>query len=241
MTKARTLVPSWLREGVVIVASILLAFGIDAQWELSRERADAEVLLELLVSDFATTVAEAERVLANHAGGLSAAQELISMAEEETLTPADASRVDRHLSVMMVSGASFDPPLGTVRSLIQSGRLSQIADPALTAMLTAWPSEVEDKKQQEANLDGGFQQLGEAISAIGARVDWFIATDHVGATIGPLPWKSHTTETWQRLGDPKMRMGLANYWLGMRFTVKSAEQRLERSKEILRALETAQH
>ena len=233
-------IPSWLREGCVIVASILLAFGIDAQWELSRERADAEVLLELLRSDFAATVAEAERVYANHAGGLHAAEQLIFTAEEGSLTPADASRVDRHLSVMMVSGASFDPPLGTVRSLIQSGRLSQIADPTVTAMLTAWPSEVEDLKQQEDSFSSSFGALAEALTAMGTRMDWLVATDHVGGEIGPLPWKSQTTDSWRHLGDPNLSMALASYWLGMRFTVKSAEQRLERSKEILSALEATE-
>ena len=232
--------PVWLREGCVIVASILLAFGIDAQWELSRERSDAKVLLELLRSDFAATVAEAERVYANHAGGLHAAEQLIFMAEEDALTPADASRVDRHLSVMMVSGASFDPPLGTVQSLIQSGRLSQIAEPTLIAMLTAWPSEVEDLKQQEDSFGGSFGALGEALTTMGTRMDWLVATDHVGADIGPLPWKSQTTESWRHLDDPNLSMALANYWLGMRFTVKAAEQRLERSKEILSALEATE-
>lgn len=239
MNKPRLSVPSWLREGCVIVASILLAFGIDAQWELSRERADAKVILELLESDFEITVTEAERVFANHAGGLNAAEQLITMAEEDALTAADASRVDRHLSVMMVSGASFDPPLGTVGSLIQSGRLSQIADPTLTAMLTAWPSEVEDLKQQEASVGGSFGQLYETLTTVGARMDWLVATDHVGADIGPLPWESHTTEAWKHLSDPNMRMALASYWLGMRFTVDSAKLRLERSKEILRVLQKA--
>lgn len=241
MKNSRVSVPGWLREGSVIVASILLAFGIDAQWELSRERADAEVILELLKSDFETTVVEAERVFANHAGGLNAAEQLIRMAEEEALTAADASRVDRHLSVMMVSGASFDPPLGTVESMIQSGRLSQISDPKLTAMLTAWPSEVEDLKRQEVGLNGNFRQLIEALTGIGARIDWLIATDHVGADIGPLPWESQATEAWKQIGDANIRMGLASYWLGMRFTTKAAEERLERSKEILRALKKATH
>ena len=44
----------WLRifvEGVVIVGSILLAFGIDAAWEGRQEREEERESLELLVRD----------------------------------------------------------------------------------------------------------------------------------------------------------------------------------------------
>ncbi|MEM1156104.1 MAG: hypothetical protein AAGI44_18360, partial [Pseudomonadota bacterium] len=106
--------------------------------------------------------------------------------------------------------------------------------------LTAWPSEVEDLKQQEDSFSSSFGPLAEALTAMGTRMDWLVATDHVGAEIGPLPWKSHATESWRHLGDPNLSMALANYWIGMRFIVQSAEQRLKRAKEILVALEAAQ-
>ena len=49
----------WLRvfvEGVVIVGSILLAFGIDAAWEGVHEREDERASLELLSRDLSVVL-----------------------------------------------------------------------------------------------------------------------------------------------------------------------------------------
>ena len=51
----------WLRvfvEGVVIVGSILLAFGIDAWWDGSKERADELDYLRALRSEFQAAAVE---------------------------------------------------------------------------------------------------------------------------------------------------------------------------------------
>ena len=131
--------------------SILLAFGIDARWELAQEQAEADALLEVLRADFVSTVAEAERVRQSH-GGQEAAEALIALAEERTPTAADGPRIDRLFSIISVSGATFDP-LGTVQALI-SRYISLIEDPELAAMLTSWPADVEDLKTQEMRLGG---------------------------------------------------------------------------------------
>ncbi len=55
----KTQIP-WLRvfvEGVVIVASILLAFGIEAWWEGVQERQEEQEALRGLASDFAINIA----------------------------------------------------------------------------------------------------------------------------------------------------------------------------------------
>lgn len=52
--------PDWLRESVVIVGSILLAFGIDTRRDFAEEQSEAAALLEVLRKEFVSTAARAE-------------------------------------------------------------------------------------------------------------------------------------------------------------------------------------
>ena len=237
MTDSGRRIPDWLREGVVIVGSILLAFGIDARWELAQEQAEADALLEVLRADFVSTMAEAERVFANHHGGQEAAEALIALLEERTPTASDGPRIDRLFSIISVSGATFDPPLGTVQALIQSGRISLIEDPELAAMLTSWPADVEDLKTQEMRLGGAQASIEGALARANVRTDWLIATDHVGANFGDLPWTPGQTQAWAHLDSADVRRSLASVWLSLAFTARAAQRRVERSHAILAALE----
>ena len=60
----------WLRvfvEGVVIVGSILLAFGIQAWWEGTLERAEEQEYFVAFLGDIDAVIAEAERTIAANA------------------------------------------------------------------------------------------------------------------------------------------------------------------------------
>jgi hypothetical protein len=68
MTGSRRPIP-WPRvlvEGAVIVASILLAFGIEAWWNGAQERLEERQILSSLAEDFRTNKAEAESVTSTY-------------------------------------------------------------------------------------------------------------------------------------------------------------------------------
>ena len=76
----------WLRvfvEGVVIVGSILLAFGIQAWWDESQEREEEQEALAGLSSDFQANIAQLEFVSTLRADSDAAALRLFTMSDEE--------------------------------------------------------------------------------------------------------------------------------------------------------------
>ena len=215
-----------LVEAVVIIASILLAFAIDAQWELAQARRDVAALVESLEEDFRATVTEAQRVVGNHGGGADAAERLIVLAESRPLVASDAVVVDSLLSIIRVSGASFDPPQGAMEALIESGSLRSLDEPELAGRLTGWPAEVADLRDQEAGLDIRLLRLDDILMGLGVRTDYLIATNHTGAEFGVLPWERRATTAWRALDDAAARGALADVYLALRFATVSAEARL---------------
>lgn len=66
-------------EGIVIVGSILLAFGIDAWWDSRHEASRRAAVIEGLRSDFATAREDLDRVAAFHLEGRASAERLVGL------------------------------------------------------------------------------------------------------------------------------------------------------------------
>ena len=93
MTATRSIPwPRILVEGVAIVVSILLAFGIQAWWEGVQEREEEQDALASILQEFETNSAEREADLGRHQRHLSAAISLIEaiLAFAETGTVPEA-------------------------------------------------------------------------------------------------------------------------------------------------------
>ncbi len=147
-------------EGAVIVASILLAFAIDAAWDNRREREVEAAMLLGLSSDFDAVMVELDRVSARHSRSRSAAQRLMAMGLNGPVSPDSAFAVDSLLATTVV-GATFDAPSGTLDALVGSGSLELLRNTELVSALTAWASEVEDLQQSETYiLEHGLEVLG---------------------------------------------------------------------------------
>ena len=71
-----------LTEGFVIVASILLAFGIDAWWDGRQERAEEQRLLVSLADEFATTRDSLSRALEAHRDYQEQAERIVLLVQE---------------------------------------------------------------------------------------------------------------------------------------------------------------
>ena len=135
----------WLRvfvEGVVIVGSILLAFGIDAWWEekeLGREiRQDlASVKRELdanvELAEFQIEVME--RMVVGSESLLSSMEAAIG---QEVVSTPDT------LAFWAQITPTYQPALGALDALIASGRLSAIDDADLRLRLAGLPALVQD-------------------------------------------------------------------------------------------------
>ncbi len=140
-------------EGVAIVISILLAFGIDAWWEVRQERIEEQQILQDLDEEFVlirNVLADHQQI---HTGRLAALEDLLG-----------AFDVDQSKRTPEVLGAALDGLLapttsdisnGTLHALLSSGRLEIIENSRLRELLIGWERAIEevwDDQQSHAKL-----------------------------------------------------------------------------------------
>lgn len=132
-------------EMLVIVLSILLAFGLDAWWD-SRERiAESGDLMADLLAEFEETAAELERsVLRN--------QEVVSAAEEvlrEIRSAPQAAEVPASTLAKLLLVPTTDPRRGNLDALVASGDFGLVHPRRLRGSLADWPAALRDLQEEE--------------------------------------------------------------------------------------------
>ena len=144
----------WLRiclEGVVIVASILLAFGIDAWWQGQQERTEERENLVALLDDFVATGDRLDLIGSRHRGRRAAIEKLLVASEDPASTHTDSLSA---WLTQLYQGHTVEAVQGTLDALRGSGQLSLIQNDSLRAMLSAWASETEDLREIEMVVVG---------------------------------------------------------------------------------------
>ncbi len=126
----------------MIVASILMAFGIQAWWDGRVDRREETESLEALHADFLGTVEELDRASEAHKRRLAAASELLGTPEMglRALGPDSLTALVRRSR----GTTSIDPPVATLKGLMASGRLSLISDKLLRTKLAQWNGLLDD-------------------------------------------------------------------------------------------------
>lgn len=147
---------AWKRlaiEAAAIVASILLAFAIDAWWEERGDRQAEVVLLERLRTDFNAIRAALAVVEEEHRAASEACLFFMNVAAGETLptTP----EVDRMVALVFLASRTFNPGSGAVAAFNDSNSSRLIRNQLLADKILAWPGLVEELQEEEANLQKG--------------------------------------------------------------------------------------
>ena len=146
-----------VREGVLIVASILLAFAIDAGWDAWQDRADEREVLRALLGDFETNRAQAAEAIAVHEAGhrVMAAAVGRSRAEVRALPEDSVGAV----FVAMANPRTFDPVRGTLDALLASGRFELLRDDELRRSLTTFDNIFDDSAEDMAYLASSSEKV----------------------------------------------------------------------------------
>ena len=137
-------------EGVAIVASILLAFSIDAWWANQVDSIEEKEILTALQREFETNLVTLEEQLSYREAVRASANLILTAAAGKTrLEPAE---LDRLLGDIVWVGW-VDLSTGALASLLQSGQLSLIKNQKLREQLAALPYwEGNTAKLEESEL-----------------------------------------------------------------------------------------
>ena len=157
----------WLRisiEGVVIVGSILLAFGIDAWWGGAQQRSEEQRILSALREDFVGNRDNLDAVIETHTTSTEAFQVFQSRAE-----PIDtSSQVSMEGFLQALYGArTFDPFQGTLDATISSAKLELIRDPSLRGSLAEWVRAVSDLVENAVEMRATANRVRESLEEYG--------------------------------------------------------------------------
>lgn len=134
-------------EGIAIVASILLAFAIDAWWERRSEREQALELAASLHGDFAASQAHVEQWLAGNRRILEALEALLAAVESRPI--GEEVTVPMSAIVGSIGAPTYSPTDTTLSAAISSGQIELIVDHELRNALALWLQQVDDTREDE--------------------------------------------------------------------------------------------
>jgi len=139
-------------EGVLIVVSILTAFWIDSWWRDVQLSNEQQVLIRQLESEFETNSVLLDERRARHVEMLAASRNLLAVTGPSVdIDALDVSQLKRDLYVMQ-GWWTYDPQMGVLDGIIQSGKLSVIESNQLRTMLAYWPNLLEDLAEDEVDI-----------------------------------------------------------------------------------------
>jgi hypothetical protein len=110
-------------EGVVIVASILLAFALDAWWDSRGQRQEETQVLENLRSEFQAAGSQLDRYLIIDQTTLASIERILRSARAAHAAGRAQVEVATVDLARTLIAPTFDPRTGTLDGLLASGRL----------------------------------------------------------------------------------------------------------------------
>lgn len=131
-----------LLEGVVIVLSILLAFGIDAMWDEYKERKEERQILDALQFEFQANLESINAVIRFHVGAGNRVNDMVKRTETE-IRALDQKALSEFIKDLC-NPWTFDAVLGTTDALIGAGKLEILEDHRLRVALTTFLNVVQD-------------------------------------------------------------------------------------------------
>lgn len=145
--KERLPIVRMLAEAVLIVASILFAFGIDAWWNERQERIEETEILLGLKQEFALSRATLVRQLAYNSDGLDAMEALLAATDRDSWK-SDELTVDEALG-LLIGPPTTDLGSGVLDALVSAGRIQVLSNTELRIKLAAWEGVFEEVRDDE--------------------------------------------------------------------------------------------
>ncbi len=154
-------------EGLVIILSILMAFGIDAWWSARQARVEEREAIAQLATDFRSNAARLDTIRSMHEAALEASYEILARAGMRGEPRGDQRTAE--LVWHSLRAWTYAPVLGGINSLVQSGQLDLLRNDSLRVAVAGWPDIVEDLNGDELlENENTFRRLAPHLIARGA-------------------------------------------------------------------------
>lgn len=136
-------------EFIVIVTGVLVALVAEEWWSARDERIYEKELREDMVEEFRTNLAILQTDLNANYAVLTSVNRFADLSDEELLALPDSAFAGWASGDLDWNG--FDPMMGNVQALVQSGNLGAIADRELRLRLSTWSGLLEEKTRFTGN------------------------------------------------------------------------------------------
>jgi len=136
---------SHLIDGIVIIVSILIAFGLDAWWDGHSARKVEQAHLAALRVDFEQTREHLQEAIEHETRSVALARQLTAGAG---IAPVVEGMLDS-MMYELFSMPTFEPVQGAYHELLSSGELALIRDKPLRKALASWESRIDNYKTRE--------------------------------------------------------------------------------------------
>lgn len=149
------------------MASILAAFPLDAWWDGRNERVEEREALVALRTEFGEARDRVERYRGYQGRILRAAASATDSVEASLLRGAAATVVPDTALGLLYIPPTTSLSLGTLNSLLASGRLGIIRDRALRTALASWGASLEELNEEEEDLrDLAYGEMDAQLRAV---------------------------------------------------------------------------
>ena len=157
--------PRFVIEGVVIVASILLAFGIEAWWEGRQEREREREYVGALRQDFDQNLRLIDEAIADQESGV----EMIVLLREQLSGSSPSVQRDslNHHFALAFGVTTHQAVPTTYDELVSTGELGLLTNADLRTALGSWSTQLQYTRRIEADA-----------LAFRDGVAWFYLVDH---------------------------------------------------------------
>jgi hypothetical protein len=197
-------------EGVLIIASILAAFSIE-EWRQTRSNAEQErILLEALAEDFDQAVRSFEVIKRAHSTVAASGEQIIKFAEAGSVPETDRTEFENMVG-MHFWRARYVPPMGTVETILGSGRIDLITNTQLVAELTRWSSVVDSLNvvEMEAN-DHFFDRINPYLAG---RLNLKDLDKGYKQFYGELPFEQKPVDAYLLITDEEFINMIYTHWV----------------------------
>lgn len=158
----------WKRIGVeaaVIVASILLAFAIDAWWENRQESKSDISHLTAVANELRKQRELLDESIAAHQETIDAGGEILGyIASKGADLPENGVQV---AISRLVSFYQINAPFGALKTAMSAGAIPRMTDNELATSLASWPTAIEDLSEEQ---NQGFRSMFDLLDTLTDRM-----------------------------------------------------------------------